>query len=147
MNQRLLTLTSIAAVVASLAMAGCSERNQADARSAADTTVGQVKASSRDLAKGTSNGLDKAKVAANDMAQDAKDEVADAVITISVKAELARDSSLNALKVNVDTDSGRVALRGTAPSSEAREHAAALAQGIKGVVGVDNELTVEPTIN
>jgi hyperosmotically inducible protein len=147
MKQRVLAMTSIAAVVVSLAMAGCSKRDEANARSAADTTVAQINETSRGLAKGTTASLDKVKIAANGMAQDARDEVSDAVITTSVKAELAKDSSLSALRVNVDTDSGRVALRGTAPSAEAREHATALAQGVKGVVDVANEMTVEPPKN
>jgi hyperosmotically inducible periplasmic protein len=71
------------------------------------------------------------------------DKIGDAVITSSVKAELAKDPNLSALKINVDTDNGRVALRGTAPDNVARERATTLAAGVKGVVGVDNQLTVE----
>jgi osmotically-inducible protein OsmY len=98
-----------------------------------------------------SRGMDQAKQAGRDMAQDAKsatdkagDKVADAVITTSVNAELAKDSSLSALKINVDTANGRVALRGTAPSEAARERATQLASNVKGVVSVDNQLSVEP---
>jgi hyperosmotically inducible periplasmic protein len=147
MNQRILTVTSIAAVAFSMAMVGCSMHDQADASRAADVMAAQVNQTSRDLASTTSSGIDKVKIAANGIAQDAKDEVSDAVITTSVKAELAKDSSLSALKVSVDTDSGRVALHGTAPSAEARDRAATLAQGVKGVVDVDNGLTVEPSKN
>jgi len=65
------------------------------------------------------------------------------VITTTVKAELAKDSNLSALKINVDTDNGRVALHGTAPTAAARDHATTLAQGVKGVVSVDNAQTVD----
>jgi hyperosmotically inducible protein len=147
MNQRILTMTSIAALVASMAMVGCSKREQTDAGNTADRTVAQVNEKSRNVANDTASGMDKAKNATKNMAADAKDKVSDAVITTSVKAELAKDSNLSAMKINVDTDSGQVALRGTAPTANARDHATVLAQGVKGVVGVDNQLTVEPMKN
>jgi osmotically-inducible protein OsmY len=147
MNQRLLTMTSIAAIVAAMSVAGCSKRDQTDARSSSDQTVAQVDQKSRDVSNDAASGMDKAKSSARNMTQDAKDKVSDAVITSTVKAELAKDSSLSAIKINVDTDNGQVALRGSAPSPDAREHATMLAQNVKGVVGVDNQLTVEPTKN
>lgn len=75
---------------------------------------------------------------------EAGDKVTDAVITTTVNAELAKDSSLSALKIDVDTVSGHVALRGTAPSTAARDHATDLAGRVKGVRSVDNQLKVEP---
>lgn len=70
------------------------------------------------------------------------DKVADAAITASVNAELAKDAQLSALKINVDTNAGQVMLRGTAPTSDARERATRLAKAVKGVTGVDNQLEV-----
>ena len=67
----------------------------------------------------------------------------DAAITTSINAELARDTALSALKINVDTKAGRVALKGTAPDSTARDRATQLAQKVDGVVGVDNQLVVK----
>jgi len=152
MNQRLMTLTAIGAVTASLALAGCSPRDQTANRG--DQTVSQSEQKARDMGQNARQGMDRAKEEAKEAAQSAKgatadtgakisDKVSDAVITTTVKAELAKDSALSAMKINVDTDSGRVILRGTAPSSQAREHATALATGVKGVVSVDNQLTVE----
>jgi len=152
MNQRLMTLTAIGAVTASLALAGCSPRDQTANRG--DQTVSQSEQKARDMGQNARQGMDRAKEEAKEAAQSAKgatadtgakisDKVSDAVITTTVKAELAKDSTLSAMKINVDTDSGRVILRGTAPSSQAREHATALATGVKGVVSVDNQLTVE----
>ena len=69
----------------------------------------------------------------------------DAGITARVKAKLAVDAELNALKINVDTSAGRVTLKGTAPSAAARERATTLAKGAEGVLGVDNQLLVAPT--
>jgi hyperosmotically inducible periplasmic protein len=99
-------------------------------------------------------GADKAKAEVKEMAADAKvagseamdktqASLGDAAITASVKAELAKDSQLSALSVNVDTQNGRVELKGKAPTAEARERATTLASAVKGVVSVDNQLTIE----
>jgi osmotically-inducible protein OsmY len=138
MNQRILTMTTISAIVATMALAGCDKRDQtADARNRSSTTV-----ASADQRAGTDtrSGMDKAKDATENAAAKMGNKVDDAVITTSVKTELAKDPSLSALRINVDTSNGRVALKGKAPSNEAREHATTLAQNVKGVVSVDNQL-------
>lgn len=66
----------------------------------------------------------------------------DASITASVNAALARDAELAAMRIEVDTVDGKVALRGTAPNPSARERAAQIAQGVSGVRGIDNQLIV-----
>lgn len=97
---------------------------------------------------------DKAKQDAKELAQDAKtagsetlDKVgaglSDASITTSVNAELAKDSQLSALAINVDTVGGKVILKGKAPNIDARARATTLATAVKGVVSVDNQLVVE----
>jgi hyperosmotically inducible periplasmic protein len=68
--------------------------------------------------------------------------VKDAAITAGINAELARDSALSAIQVNVDTNAGKVLLRGTAPSAAARDKATELARNVTGVVSVDNQLQV-----
>ena len=69
-------------------------------------------------------------------------KVADAVITTTVNAELVKDPALSALKIDVDTSAGRVALKGSAPSAAAKDRATQLASAVKGVVSVDNQLRV-----
>ena len=90
---------------------------------------------------------DRAVANATDAARDAGDaagsKVADAVITTSVNAELVKDKALSALKIDVDTSAGRVALKGTAPNAQAKERATQLASAVKGVVSVDNQLRVQ----
>jgi osmotically-inducible protein OsmY len=81
--------------------------------------------------------------AAKTAADQATNKVADAVITTSVNAELAKDPTLSAVHIDVDTDAGRVALKGTAPDEASRARAAQLAAGVKGVVSVENQLTVQ----
>ena len=68
--------------------------------------------------------------------------MADAAITASVNADLAKDPDLSALKINVDTANGHVTLRGSAPSDDAKQRATKLASNVKGVTSVDNELAV-----
>lgn len=133
MNSRLLTMTAVAAVVGSLALAGCNKADRTDAKNSAEQTVAQVDQKARELGSDT-------KAAAGKMG----DKVEDAVITASVKTELAKDSELSALSINVDTSNGNVALRGSAPSLIAKEHATSLAASVKGVGTVDNQLTVSP---
>lgn len=150
MNTRLLTLT--AAVAAALAMAACNK--PPETRANADGVVAQTESKARELGNDAAKGMEQAKdatrEAAQDMAQAGKnageqisDKVSDAVITTTVKAELVKDPDLSALKINVDTAAGRVVLQGSAPSSQARDHAAMLARAVKGVVSVDNQLKVE----
>ena len=86
--------------------------------------------------------LDTAIDKAGQMASEAGDKMADATITAAVAAELALDKDLSALKVDIETTDGRVALRGTAPSADARDRATLLAEAVKGVRSVDNRLTV-----
>lgn len=133
MNARLLKMTAIGAVVASVALAGCNKPDQEAAKNSADQTVAQVDQKARELGAGVKDG-----------ARQMGDKVDDAVITASVKTEIAKDSELSALKINVDTSNGNVALRGTAPSLAAKEQATTLAGSVKGVASVDNQLSIEP---
>ena len=132
MNTRLMTITAIAAVAATMGLAGCDRGSRDSARNAGDETVAQVDQKARQMGNEMKSG-----------AQRMGDKVDDAAITASVKTEIAKDSELSALRINVDTDNGRVALKGTAPSPAAKEHASTLAQGVKGVTGVDNQLMVD----
>lgn len=76
-------------------------------------------------------------------ATEARDAVADATITASVHANLARDGELGPLKIAVDTVDGVVVLRGTAPSPAVAERAVRIAQGTDGVRSVESQLTVQ----
>ena len=133
MNSRLLTMTAIGAVAASLAIAGCGKSDQTAAKNSAEETVAQVDQKARQIGE-----------EAKDATKKVGDKLDDTVITASVKTEIAKDAELSALKVNVDTDNGRVALRGIAPSMAAKAHATTLAAAVKGVASVDNQLSIEP---
>jgi hyperosmotically inducible periplasmic protein len=68
--------------------------------------------------------------------------VDDAAITAQVKAALAADPDLSALKINVDTAQGAVKLKGEVKTIALRRKANDLAAGIKGVKSVDNQLVI-----
>lgn len=133
-SSRLLKMTAFSTFAALLAIAGCNKADQSAAKNAADDTVAQVDQKARQLGS-----------AAKDGAQKMGDKVDDAMITAGVKTEIAKDPDLSALQVNVDTDNGRVALRGKAPSMAAKEHATTLAAAVKGVSSVDNQLSIDPS--
>jgi hyperosmotically inducible periplasmic protein len=133
MNQAKHVRTSLfVALAAALGLAACGDRN--DSRTAGqkvDSAVAQ-----------TEQRAEQAKDAVKDAGTQVARAVSDTVITTTVKAELAKDSQLSALKIDVDTANGKVALKGTAPNSAARERATQLALAVQGVVSVDNQLTV-----
>jgi osmotically-inducible protein OsmY len=68
--------------------------------------------------------------------------IGDAAITARIKADLARDKSMSAVDINVDTKNQVVTLSGTARSREEAEKAAAIAKAAPGVAAVKNDLRV-----
>lgn len=74
--------------------------------------------------------------------------VEDASITAAVKSKLVWSKHAQELSAIVETTSGKVTLRGTAKSPEAKEMAGLLATNTHGVTSVDNKLTIEeePTV-
>ena len=73
-----------------------------------------------------------------------KEAVKDSIITAKIKAEMAKDNTVSATSIKVETDaSGVVQLSGTAKSKAEAEKAATLAKSVKGVNSVDNKIKVE----
>jgi hyperosmotically inducible protein len=68
--------------------------------------------------------------------------VDDATIGTKLKAALAADPELSALKINVDTTQGNVRLRGEVKNITMWRKAETLARGIQGVKSVDNQLLI-----
>lgn len=154
MNRKPQTLLTLIAAGAAIALAACSPKDEPtqaptlEQQSAAQPTPGQrldeAIASTEKRAEQAGQALqrqaDEARVAAGEMAQKVESKVEDAAITANVNAELAKDSKLSALRIDVDTVDGRVALRGKAPDAASRERATQLALAVKGVRSVDNRL-------
>ncbi len=70
--------------------------------------------------------------------------VDDVSIGTQLKAKYAADPDISAIKINIDTRQGVVALRGEVKSLALRRKAEALAREIKGVKSVDNQLVIAP---
>ena len=89
------------------------------------------------------NATQSAESSGKDMAAKAGEKIDDLTITTTVTAGFAKDPDLSVLKINVDTRDGAVTLKGSAPTSAARDKAADLAKAVKGVKSVDNKLEVK----
>ena len=150
------TLTPLlAALVAAFALAACGRNDDGTtAGQKVDKTIAKVEQKADEAKVDMNRSAEQAKSSLQEATRDAKQAVAntgdkiamavnDAAITTSINAELAKDSKLNPIKIDVDTAQGRVALRGTAPDSESKDRATRIAAGVKGVMSVDNLLTVD----
>ena len=137
--------TWLMAVAAATTLAACGRAD--DGRSVGekvDSAVAQVERKTDEARADMSAAGQQARQAAGEAMDTVSSKARDAAITTGVNAELAKDPQLSALRVNVDTVDGQVALRGSAPDAASRERATMLAQRVDGVKAVDNQLTVVP---
>ena len=133
----LYVLPLVAALVSAFTLTACEKRLDG-------TTIGQkVDSTVAKVEQKTANAVARVEQKTEQAVDATSTKMKDAAITTSINAELARDTALSALKIDVDTKAGRVALKGTAPDSQARDRATQLAQKVDGVVGVDNQLVVK----
>ncbi len=138
-------ITILTAIAAAATLSACNRAD--DGRTAGqkvDSTVAKVEKKADEVQADMRAAGEKAKDGAAGAMDSVTVKAKDAVITTSVNAELAKDSQLSALRINVDTVEGRVALRGTAPDAASKDRATTLAQRVDGVKAVDNQLTVAP---
>lgn len=71
-------------------------------------------------------------------------KLGDAVITTKVKAEFAKNKTVSASDIKVETDSnGLVQLSGTAKTQAEADQAVKIAKNIKGVTGVKSDIVVQ----
>lgn len=152
MTHQTMTMTAVSVLIASLALAGCNKRDDVSSARPSDNTAvvtgqpslgDQAAKAAEDAKSATKEAATDVKDATKSAADQASNKVSDALITTSVKAELAKDAKLSALAINVDTDNGRVALKGSAPDADSKDRATKLAAAVKGVVSVDNQLSVK----
>lgn len=147
---------SLGFVIASLVLVGCDKPAESSTPGeVVDRTITQVEQKATEIKDQAAAGIEKAEDRAKAATQDAREagqratdvvgnKVADAVITTEINAELAQDSRLSALKINVDTVEGKVSLSGSAPDAASKARATQLAEAVKGVTSVDNRLTIMP---
>jgi hyperosmotically inducible protein len=140
-----LALTLAAALLAAFGLTACNRAD--DGRTVGqqvDAAVQSTKEAAADAKQEVKQATAGIREEAKTVGAEASDKVADAAITASVNADLAKDNDLSALRIDVDTSNGHVTLKGTAPNEAARERAGRMAGGVKGVTSVDNQLTVQP---
>ncbi|MGA0610925.1 BON domain-containing protein [Caldimonas sp. KR1-144] len=142
-SRPLTALSAVAALLAATTLGAC---NRADDSRTAGERVDSATASAErkmdDARQEANQAAGEIKSEAKQAANDIKSSVSDATITASVNAKLAADKELSALRINVDTSDGRVALRGTAPNLAARDRATQIAAAVEGVRSVDNQLQI-----
>ncbi|MBT8077637.1 MAG: BON domain-containing protein [Gammaproteobacteria bacterium] len=66
----------------------------------------------------------------------------DRAVSRAVSSALAADDDVGSFSIAVSSSSGKVRLSGTVDSFEARDKAVALARGVDGVTGIDNQIRV-----
>jgi hyperosmotically inducible periplasmic protein len=70
--------------------------------------------------------------------------VDDAGITTMVKSRFVENKTVDATAISVETLKGTVMLSGFAKSQSEKSMAEGIARGVKGVVGVQNQISVRP---
>ncbi len=142
--------TAIALLLATTAVAftACGRSDQTMGQKV-DGAVAQTKETASQAASSVEKSLEKASDAVTQNSTSPSNTSAtsstldDAAITTSINAGLAKDPDLSALKIDVDTKVGKVSLHGSAPTTQARDRAVTIAQSVKGVISVDNQLTIK----
>jgi osmotically-inducible protein OsmY len=124
-------LTISAAVAAMFALSACDQRDDRTIGQSVDKGVATAKSEMKEATQAT-----------KEAAANVGDAAKDATITTKVNAALVADDKLKALKIDVDTENGKVVLKGTAPDADSRERATTLAKAVDGVTDVDNRLVV-----
>ena len=162
MKRSFVTYGLLAALVASLGLAGCNrnkdaspsddtpkapaaeEADRASTAPAADSTTSSADNSNASSDSSTSNG--------NTVANDAKatagtvgNSIDNATLTAKVKAALAKDAGLKTLKLNVDSNDGVVTITGTVATTAMHDLIDQVAKGVTGVTGVRNNVVVKGT--
>jgi len=91
----------------------------------------------------TEQGVGKAADKTSSAVGKAGDKLGDTAVTTNVKTGLSREPLLRDTTIAVETANHVVTLRGTVPSTAAKDRAAAIAAGTDGVNRVVNELVVK----
>lgn len=132
----------LASLFAALALSACDRHDDRTAGQKLDAAVATADHKTQGLQSDAAQAGRDIKSATGEAMKNAGEVLTDASITAKVNAELAKDAKLSAMKIDVDTSNGRVALKGTAPDPASRDRATQIAQAVEGVTAVDNQLIV-----
>ncbi len=140
------TATALLVTVSLITLAACGRSDETVGQKV-DGAVSQTKEAAQQAtsqaATSVEKALEKTSEAVKQDSAKAASVLDDAAITTSINAGLAKDPDLSALKIDVDTKAGKVSLHGSAPTTQARDRAITIAQSVKGVISVDNQLTIK----
>lgn len=107
-----------------------------------DNTKNSTSAAYNNTKNSVANAAHEANHGAKNAANKAGQKLDDAAINAAINTQFAGDNDLSAIKINVDVKNGYVWLKGTAPSSTAKNRATDIAKSVDGVMKVNNQLTV-----
>lgn len=143
--ETLAKVTTVLTLSTLMTLVACDRRTDDDRTvgQKVDATVEKIEQKADQAAASANKAMEQTKAVGAEAVDTAAAKLRDATITTSIKAELARDKTLSALAINVDTKDGRVSLNGTAPSAADRDRVTLMAKGVDGVVDVDNKLQIK----
>ncbi|MBS0392711.1 MAG: BON domain-containing protein [Proteobacteria bacterium] len=142
MPQPLRWTSLAAALVVTLGLNACNKTEERTTGQRVDEAISKTEQAAQEAKQKAVTAAGEVSDATRRAASDAAALVDDAAITTKVKAGLAQDMDLSALKIDVGTSAGVVTLSGPVKSEQARERAGQIAQGVSGVSSVVNKLTV-----
>ena len=141
-TQRTTIVGAAVALLLAGGLAACNNDSNKTAGQKVDAAVASTEQKADEAKSSLKQGATDVKDAATSAMKATTQVLGNAAITTSVNAALAKDSSLSALKIDVDTRDGQVTLNGTAPDAAAKQRATKLAEAVDGVKSVDNRLMV-----
>jgi hyperosmotically inducible periplasmic protein len=141
------TLKLFALVLSAATLMACSKTDETFGQKvdgAVTQTKDAAKQATTEATAAVEKSMEKTAAAASENKVKAAEAFDDAAITTSIVASIAKDPDLSALKIDVSTKNGNVSIHGSAPTEQARARAVAIAQSVKGVINVDNQLSIKP---
>ncbi len=132
----------LSATALAFGLAACDRNEGQTVGQKIDATIERTGEAASDAQRRMEAAATEASQASRQAAARAAEVMDDAGISAKVKAGLAEDAELSAIRIDVDTCNGIVTLNGPVKNDVARERATRIAQGVKGVNSVVNQLTV-----
>ena len=129
---------SALALVAALAMTGCNRTEDVNKTGAVDSNPTLPD----DTAQSPATLPSDTTAEAESMGDRAVGALDDATVTAKVKAALLATDGISSSDISVETEQGRVILTGRVPDQMQAERAEDVAEGVEGVLAVENRIEV-----
>ena len=136
---------AISAVTAALALTGCGNAGEdSNAVSRSNTGPASTATAPGDrMTADASKAMNRAGDTATGAANKAGTAAGDAALTAKVKSKLMAEPGIQSLKIDVDTESSKVILKGEVDTAANREKAKQIASSTEGVTEVVDQLQVK----